>query len=113
MTFKVQVYVACDAARVLSCHGRVDVVGGHVQDAMVKARLDAEDAGWAKEQHGTALLDVCPACAMAYEAGITEVGLHLPPRERQADAPLLRTVAEAASWDRWRELQEERQRGQR
>ena len=113
MTFKVQVYVACDAGRVLSCHMHVDVVGGHVQDVMLKARLDAEDAGWSQEQHGTALLDVCPACAMAYEAGIRGIGLHLPPREVPPDEPTPRTVAEAASWDRWRELQEAKRQGQR
>jgi hypothetical protein len=113
MTCKVQVSVACDAGRVLSCHLHVDVVGGHVQDAMLTARLDAEDAGWSQEQHAAALLDVCPACTMAYEAGIRGVGLRLPPCVFPPDAPLPRTVAEAVSWDRWRELQEAKRQGQR
>ncbi len=80
---------------------------------MLTARLDAEDAGWSHEQHGAALLDVCPACTVAYEAGIRCIGLQLPPRALPPDAPLPRTVAEAASWDRWRELQEAKRQGQR
>jgi hypothetical protein len=80
----VQVYLACDAHRVPTCHGRIDVVGGHVQDVPVKARQEANDAGWTQEQHGTALLDGCPYCGIAYEEGIRGIGLQLPPREFRA-----------------------------
>jgi hypothetical protein len=97
----ITVAIVCDAHR------------GDAKTVVRKARSEADDGGWTQEQHGDKVLDVCPYCGIAYDEGNRGIGLPQRYRELLPDAPRPKTIGEAADWNRWRELQEAKQQGQR